>query len=261
MLLSITKVVTAFGRHRFALIKREELQVIELQIMVDSTLLISERMLELVGKAVARMIPNLKFALAVEQDGGRVKGRAAAAPKGSLVIISGPGGLQDRLEQDAAEVSVGPAQKWEGTRAQSHFKVWLQPSGLRKGGYDVFFSYRWNQNDVELVISAITKLRVEMHGDRQMHVFLDRECLQAGRRFDKDFLEALFMSTVVVPVVSMEALKRMMTLNKDSEDNVLLEWTLICELVEIGHLEYCLPILIGTVHEDSVTEAMEEPGP
>jgi hypothetical protein len=115
----------------------------------------------------------------------------------------------------------------------------------------VFFSYRWDKNDQELVISANTKLCVQLHGDRQVHVFLDRVRLQAGRRFDKDFLEALFMSTVVVPVVSMGALERMMTLKEDSEDNVLLEWTMACELCEIGHLEYCLPILIGTVHEDS----------
>jgi hypothetical protein len=93
---------------------------------------------------------------------------------------------------------------------------------------------------------------VQLHGDRQVHVFLDRVRLQAGRRFDKDFLEALFMSTVVVPVVSMGALERMMTLKEDSDvDNVLLEWTLICELFEVGLLEYCLPILIGKVLEDS----------
>jgi hypothetical protein len=58
-------------------------------------------------------------------------------------------------------------------------------------------------------------------------------------------------STVVVPVVSAAALQRMLTLTANSEiDNVLLEWVLICELLEIGELEYCLPILLGEVMEE-----------
>ena len=43
----------------------------------------------------------------------------------------------------------------------------------------------------------------------------------------------------------------MLTLTPSSDiDNVLLEWTLITELLEIGALEYCLPVLIGKVSDE-----------
>jgi hypothetical protein len=44
----------------------------------------------------------------------------------------------------------------------------------------------------------------------------------------------------------------MLNLKADSKiDNLLLEWTLIIELLDSGHLHFCLPIMIGTVKQDA----------
>ena len=57
---------------------------------------------------------------------------------------------------------------------------------------------------------------------------------------------------VAVPLVSHAALQRMRGLGPDSAvDNVLLEWTLIIELLRAGSRKYCLPVLIGRVATDA----------
>jgi hypothetical protein len=58
MQLSVEEIVASFGKHQFSLRSNTELQVMELVIMVDSSLLTVERMLDLVGKAVAQWFPT-----------------------------------------------------------------------------------------------------------------------------------------------------------------------------------------------------------
>ena len=258
MHLSIAEIVTAFGRHRFLLRINVDLQILELQIMVDSSSLIVERVLALVGKAVAQMVPTLDFALAVDQDGGLCVNGLVPKPKGPLVIISGNGGLQDKLAEGKEEISVAPGKRWSAVAVQKHFAAWLPPKGLRSDGYDIFISYRCTTQtsggmDTELVDGIFEKFCHALIGTqspRQTHTFLDRHRLEAGRVFAVDFSIALVKSTVAVPIVSLAALQRMLTLTADSDiDNLLLEWVLICELLEIGALEYCVPIMIGDVNQ------------
>jgi hypothetical protein len=99
MELSINEIAASFGKHKFLARFNNELPLMELVIMVDSALLTVERMLDLVGKAVAQMIPDLEFALAVAQDGGRCPEGQVPTPhgRGPLVLVSGRGGLQDKV--------------------------------------------------------------------------------------------------------------------------------------------------------------------
>jgi hypothetical protein len=250
MQLSIDEIETSFGHHKFSARSNRELQVIQLLIMVDSSLLTVERILDLVGKAVAQMVPNLDFVFAVDQDGGRCSNGEVPKPRGPLVLISGQDGLQDKLRKDASEISVSPGETWSPLQAQQHFAAWLEPKGLRKQGYDVFISYRWTLFDTELVMALFSKFCHTLVGKRQVHVFVDRWRLEAGRMFDRDFSVALMKSTIAVAIVSLASMERMKILTADSDiDNVLLEWTLICELLAIGDLEYCLPVMIGNVTE------------
>jgi len=89
-------------------------------------------------------------------------------------------------------------------------------------------------------------------GGLQVRVFLDRNRLEDGRDFPTDFSTALINSLVAVPIVSYASLKGMLKLTAGSNvDNVLLEWTLIVELMAIGHLKYCLPVMLGEVTPDA----------
>ena len=262
MKLTLTEVETAFGHHRFLLRTNSELQVMELIIMVDSSLLIAGKVLELVGKAVEKVMPTLKFALVVDQDGGRVMNGKVPTPKGPFVIIDDVqgGGLQDKLATDEECISVGPGAKLNPIQAQRQYQAWLRPVGLRKKkGYDIFISYRWTTEesggmDTDLVLALNHMMCHELVGTlakRQVHVFLDQRRLEEGRNFKIDFSEGAIHSTVMVLIMSKAAMQKMKNLKTDSEDNVLLEWTLALELVENSSLPRCLPVMIGDVSEDT----------
>jgi hypothetical protein len=259
MQLSSTEIFAAFGQHEFLLRTCMELQMMELVIMVDSSLLITERVLDLVKTAAEKMVPNIDFALAVDLESrGVFQNGAVDKPRSSLVIISGQGGLQDKLtEGGTLEIPVGPGKKWTSVKAQKHFEKWIPDKGLREQGYDCFISYRWTTStsggmDTKLVDGIYKKLSPNVVGaeKRKIHVFLDRHCLEDGRRFDKDFAKALLKSTVVIPIVSYVALQKMVSLNKDSPiDNLLVEWVIVAELQDLGLLDACLPVLLGNVFE------------
>jgi hypothetical protein len=86
-------------------------------------------------------------------------------------------------------------------------------------------------------------------------VFLDTKRLQDGRDFSVDFSSALVASRIVVPIISWQCLQRMLLLAPDSDvDNVLLEWTLILELLVAGgrSLALCLPVVLGRVGDENL---------
>ena len=81
--------------------------------------------------------------------------------------------------------------------------------------------------------------------DRPLVVFQDKRRLRTGGRFDLQFMASMCKATVIVLLVSWDALKRMTALKIDSDcDNVLLEWYLAYRLNErFGTV--VVPLLIG----------------
>ena len=126
---------------------------------------------------------------------------------------------------------------------------WIPPAGLRDC-YDVFLSYRWTGSfDEDLTLGLFNNLSEDVFGSsgREINVFLDKRRLQDGRNFQDDFADALLNTAVPVVILSTAALQRMVKLTADSAiDNLLLEWTLIVELLDSKTIEHCLPIIIGT---------------
>jgi len=116
----------------------------------------------------------------------------------------------------------------------------------------VFESYRHGGLDTELTGALFEGLSMKSAPagdgkDGELHVFLDRHRLETGRNFRDDFARALVTSGVAVPVVSSAALARMRGLGPESKhvDNLLLEWTLILELLRCGRLLRCVPLMLG----------------
>jgi hypothetical protein len=116
--------------------------------------------------------------------------------------------------------------------------------------YDVFLSYRWTGSfDEDLTLGLFKNLSADVLGPsgREIKVFLDKRRLQDGRNFQDDFADALLKTSLPVVILSTAALQRMVNLQADSAiDNLLLEWTLIVELLLSKTITYCLPIIIGT---------------
>ena len=199
------------------------------------------------------MLQSLHFAICVHQGGGVCQDGRVAAPEGHLVVLNGIGGLEERLAAaPPQDIPVAPRMRISQVEARSRFAPWLVPKGLLKF-YHVFVSYRWGVFDTELAKAIFSILCVTIiSGGRQVQVFLDRNRLEDGRDFSADFSTALINSRVAVPIVSYASLERMFVLTAESNvDNVLLEWTLIVELMAIGHLKYCLPVMLGKVTPDA----------
>ena len=109
MELSATHIATAFGKHGFFLRQNKQLEAIELGVRVDSANLIQEHVLDLVGKAVARMVPSLGYALVLDRGSlGNYDKVNDPMPKGPFIIIDGPGGVQEMLDRDQVLISMGP---------------------------------------------------------------------------------------------------------------------------------------------------------
>ena len=176
-----------------------------------------------------------------------------AAPAGHLVMLKGRGGLEERLTTGPPrDLPLAPRRRISPVEARALFGRWLPPQGLRPF-YHVFVSYRWGAHDSELVDGIFSRLCVIiLVGGREIHVFVDRKRLEDARDFSTDFATGLINSRVAVPIVSYAALERMFALTAESNvDNVLLEWTLIKELMDMGHLVYCLPVMLGKVTPDA----------
>ena len=251
--LSVSSISTAFGRHAFTLSELPHLNMMELVISVETPLLIVERLQALIQSAVSKMLQSLHFAICVHEGGGVCQDGRVAAPEGHLVVLNGPGGLEERLAAaPPQDIAVAPRMRISPVEARTRFAPWLVPTGLLKF-YHVFVSYRWGVFDTELAKAIFSILCVTIIcGGLQVRVFLDRNRLEDGRDFPTDFSTALINSRVAVPIVSYASLERMFVLTAESNvDNVLLEWTLIVELMAIGHLKYCLPVMLGEVTPDA----------
>jgi hypothetical protein len=144
-----------------------------------------------------------------------------------------------------------------------YFADWVRERYL--DAYDAFISYRWNNSDSALATQLFHVLSNEVVGPnhRGMEVFQDKERLRKGTDFRLEFVKALVNSTVVVPLVSTDALERMISHDVTCVDNLLIEWILSMLLFDLGskhaspwansiRLKRIYPVMIGP--RDSITQ-------
>lgn len=179
MVLTLSSIEAAFGRHAFTLRELQRLNMMELVISVDTPLLIVERMQALVQAAASKMMPNLDFAICVPEGGGVCEDGRVAAPAGHLVMLKGRGGLEERLTVGPPQdLPLAPRRRISPVEARSRFGRWLKPKGLLRS-YHVFVSYRWGEHDSELANGMFSRLCVTIVcGGRQIDVFFDRGALR-----------------------------------------------------------------------------------
>lgn len=110
------------------------------------------------------------------------------------------------------------------------FAIWLPAESTLQDTYDVFLSYRWNEYDSAFTLGLFDIFSYLTIGTdkRSPTVFLDRMRLENGRNFKSDFVQSLSQSTLIIPILSCEALERMLSHDPRQEDNLLIEW--ICAL-------------------------------
>jgi hypothetical protein len=236
-----------FGQHVFVVRELLGLNMIQLLVMVQNPRKLVHEVSRLLQNVIDEMVPSLGFIVGIFDDGS-----------------SGPN-FQRALVETAHFVALNRATKCirngeivhlnsvanrrlSAVEARSFLQRWMPPAGLRDF-YDVFLSYRWTGSfDEKLTLDLFNNLSEDVFGSsgREINVFLDKRRLQDGRNFQDDFAHALLKTSVPVVIVSTASLQRMVELHAGSAiDNLLLEWTLIVELLESKTMTHCLPVFIG----------------
>jgi len=116
--------------------------------------------------------------------------------------------------------------------------------------FDGFISYRWGKVDEDLTSNIFNRLGLHTltSQNRQANIFLDKVFIKIGDNLKQAFSSALLKSSLVIPIVSANALTRMMTHDPQEEDNVIIEWLLTLEAVHSKQtrVKTVLPIVIGS---------------
>jgi hypothetical protein len=108
---------------------------------------------------------------------------------------------------------------------KASYAAWV-PNFDLLDSYDVFLSYRWNKADSAFTSALFDRFSLYTISSEQraIEVFYDRMRMQDGRNLRGDFGQALLRSTVVIPIVSYEALQRLMEHRGNTVDHLLVEW-------------------------------------
>ena len=216
--------------------------------MVDNPRKLVSEISQILQSVINEMIPSLGFCPAVLSDGSCGPNfqfsSVASAHFVALKHITQSIGSNCIVHTNSSSRT-----RLSAADARIFFEKWVAPEGLRTR-YDVFLSYRWTGSfDEDLTSGLFNNLSEDLVGStgHEIHVFLDKKRLQDGRNFQEDFADALLVASLPVVILSTAALQRMATLKADSLiDNLLLEWTLIVELLQSKTIHFCLPIIIGS---------------
>jgi hypothetical protein len=226
--------VLAFGRQRFRLVHCADIHCVRVDVEGTHPIGVQQKLQDFILSIIAECMKSLlcfpaaAFQSAAEDTTAVQTGLCKTLQANELLIP-----LQQLRKASKGESMLAR----KGGRAlmtlpeiKSRYGQWLQLYNLRER-YDVFLSYRWGRYDsvfTEQLFDVFTNLSVGAH-NRAVEVFLDRKRLQEGRRFKADFAAALTHTLVVVPVVSVDALGRMVEHDPSQADNVLLEWIMILD--------------------------------
>ena len=116
------------------------------------------------------------------------------------------------------------------------------------------------------IFDAMSNYSIDLANQRAVNVFLDTQRLQKGELFDEAFARALTHTTIVVPIVSVDALTKMLENDGTWVDNVLLEWILSMETLSAastggngnsGGVKAIYPIFLGDVTVSPETSSTE----
>ncbi len=246
------EISTTFGRLKFVARELKEHNMIQVIVLVETPIALLENLTRLLQESISELIPNLAFCTAVPVSDSPSDSNFLA--DAHFALLSGNNGVLE-CSKHSRDFNAGDGSLLTGAQLHDRFGIWLPPSGLRES-YHVFLSYRWTKKiEDDLTLGLFNNLSADVLGSgRGIDVFLDKRRLEDGRNFQEGFAEALLKSQFPVVIMSSEALTGMVTLKAGSDiDNLLLEWTLILELLELKKMDMCLPILIGTYNSSAPT--------
>mmetsp|Transcript_32255 Transcript_32255/g.53892 ORF Transcript_32255/g.53892 Transcript_32255/m.53892 type:complete len:839 (-) Transcript_32255:147-2663(-) len=284
--------ILSFGRQRLRLIHCRDIHSVRVDVEGTYPLVVQQRLVDFVDKIISECMPSLRHMTAVPYFSGAPAAAAAGTGTAANVEDSGNG---DEKSTTTATTTTTTSSKvlqkellpnelliplrqlraagkgdsmlvWRGGRTLitkkdvvAQYNPWLQLYQPR-GHYDVFISYRWGNYDSAFASALFDMCTNFAIGEkrRAIEVFVDRFRLKEGRQFQSDFAAALTHSLLAVPIVSADALQKLLTHDVELVDNVLLEWIMILEASKAKRIERVYPLLFGSRSQHATPPSQEQ---
>jgi len=151
---------------------------------------------------------------------------AVAVPNHDEMLLTWLSAIQEAVAQSSklrVKASTLPHDQVKQT-----FGMWLVSSGpAEDGSYDVFFSHRHVDFDVQFADDLFCRLN-SCHHSEAGHLFLDKYCIPRGVDYRTHICDALSRTRVAVPIISHAALDSMSErVKRNDPDTLLFDWILI----------------------------------
>jgi hypothetical protein len=256
--------VLYFRDQRFRLSHCAEQNILRLDVVSDNPLSIQRKLLNTIGSALRGVVSRFEYFSAVlytHAPSARNNRATAAAPTTVPASVKWTGLSEGDVLVPLVKLH-RCVQSHQPLRAANRQRL-LDESGVRSQfrGHqqqlptqpqnDVLISNRWNHNHHLFAYELFesfgnhTTQHDENGNTRAVEVFQDWRRIDVGPGFIPNFCMAVPHSLIGLPLVTTEALERMLTHIPDAIDNVLLEWTLMLECFHAKRMRRIFPVLLG----------------
>jgi GTPase SAR1 family protein len=259
----------AFGNQRFLMVADYSHHLITIHVVDgNNPVSIHDRLRDQIQEIISECLKSLKFISALKYQIGNDPHHHQQQPNNSLLIRLNQ--IRSLVEKKTAlSINIpGGRNLLSSQEALQLYGPWLADF-LSYNEFDLFISYRWGRYDSNFVKALFD--RISLHSiDQSMRtakIFLDVKRLQAGENFQMSIVHSLSKSLLIIPIVSSDALQRMITLQPTDEDNLLLEWICALELMKhcqqqqhqphhkagLSRLVKFMPVFFGTRSDENTT--------
>jgi GTPase SAR1 family protein len=251
--------ILMFGAQRFRLSLNLDLNCIRVDVQGSNPHVVIDRLFEQIRRVTAECMNSLQVFTALQypilpkfnaKEASLADEGVSLVPSVSTLTFIPLDLLQSLAKQQLALSRPGGRRLLTYAEIQEKYSAWLPEERSLKSEYDVFLSYRWGQYD-----SAFTGGLFDIFSNftvgkdhRAPVIFLDHRRLENGRNYKTDFVKSLAHSSIIVPLLTFDALKRMFTHDANYEDNVLLEWVCALECAKRKDANPALPTRVMCIY-------------
>jgi hypothetical protein len=248
------EVVLSFSSQRFRLKVYQDIHCIRLDVEGKNPLLVHDFVETFQRKIIAECMQSLRFFTALpflsnyknDNDNNNNNSTMDVFLRDDTLFLPLVE-INNVIQNQSVLTRRGGRKLLTSKESMSLYGSWIVDRSLRDS-YDLFLSYRWGPLDSLFVSKLFGFSNYNVDEDnRAVAVFLDKERLQDGRQFQMDFAKALSTSLVIVPVLSHDALVRLVRHDPTKEDNLLIEWILALQFYQSEKSRVCriFPIAFG----------------
>jgi GTPase SAR1 family protein len=224
----------AFGNQRFQMSVDYYHNFISIHVLEgNNPVSIHDRLRDQIQEIISECLKSLKFISVLNYQLQKTETQPSDKQNSLFIRLNQIRSLVEK--KSALSINIpGGRNLLSSTEALQLYGPWLTDF-LSYNEFDLFISYRWGRFDSNFTQGLFDRLSLHSVDSsmRTIRTFLDIKRLQAGENYQHNIVNSLSKSLLIIPVVSSEALQRMITLKATEEDNLLLEW--ICGLELVKH--------------------------